>query len=259
MKKITIATPMYGGQCTGIFAKSLVQATIGLKIAGYDVDFIDLYNESLITRARNVLTYMFLNSESDYLLFIDADQSFRTEDILRMIEHDKDIIAAPVPMKGLNWDQVKKAHELGFEYLPDFSGIFNINYNEKSAGLKMKDPIPVTHAGTGMMLIKRDVFEKLADSVDEYRYDGTPIAKHNLEKGSMVKNYWDTAVRGGRLLSEDYNFCAMWQDLGGEVYVDALAVVSHVGTYMYSGKLMATSVLNAKLAENAKAEESENP
>ena len=249
MKKITIATPMYGGQCSGIFAKSLVQATIGLKIAGYDVDFIDLYNESLITRARNVLTYMFLNSDSDYLLFIDADQSFRTEDVVRMVEHDKDIIAAPVPMKGINWDQVKKAHDAGFEYLPDFSGIFNINYNEKSSGLSLSEPIPVKHAGTGMMLIKRSVLEKMSDSVEEYRYDGTPMPSRNLERGSMVKNYWDTAVKDGRLLSEDYNFCAMWQDLGGEVYIDALSVVSHVGSYMYSGKLLATSALNKKLAE----------
>ena len=54
-KKIFVATPMYGGQCAGIYTKSTADlATISTQY-GMDVRFFYLFNESLITRARNNL------------------------------------------------------------------------------------------------------------------------------------------------------------------------------------------------------------
>lgn len=243
--KLTIATPMYGGQCSGIFTKSLIIAIPKLAAAGIEVDYIDLYNESLITRARNTLTQMFLNSKSDRLLFIDADQSFRAEDILRMIQSDKDIIAAPVPMKGINWPNVKKAALGGSDNLFDYTGIFNVNILpgtiKEDGSMNVDNPLEVLHAGTGMMLISRKVFETLSDLVEEYGYDGSPMPKENLVSGTKIKNFWDTKVVDGRLLSEDYNFCSLWRSTGGQVYVDILSRVVHLGSYAFSGNLLANT------------------
>ena len=243
--KLTIATPMYGGQCSGIFTKSLIVAIPKLAAVGIEVDFIDLYNESLITRARNTLTQMFLNSKSDYLLFIDADQSFRADDIVRMIRFEKDIIAAPVPMKGINWGNVKKAALDGKENLSDYTGIFNVNILpesiDESGSIKVDSPLEVLHAGTGMMMISRKVFGTLSDLVDEYRYDGTPMPEINIVNSTMIKNFWETKVVDGRLLSEDYNFCSLWRSTGGKVYVDLLSRVVHLGTYTFAGNLLANS------------------
>lgn len=236
---VTIATPMYGGQCSGAFAKSLINTMITLSSQGIRVSFIDLYNESLITRARNTLTHMFLNSESDALLFIDADQTFRAYDVLRMINADKDVIGAPVPMKNINWDKVRQAALAGKENLERFSGFYNVNLlpgTAENQKILLNEPLEVLYVGTGMMMIKRQVFEKLADSVQEYNYDGTPMPVENIMPGqTKIKNFWATDVVGGRLLSEDYNFCSMWRNAGGSIHVDLLAKVNHLGTYAFSG------------------------
>lgn len=239
---ITIATPMYGGMCSGAFAKSLTGSIIALAKAGVGVSFIDLYNESLITRARNTLTNIFLQGTSDYLLFIDADQTFNSEDILRMIAADKEIIGAPVPMKGINWEAVRKAAIDGKQNLQDFSGIFNINFlpdfKQDNKQIALSEPIEVLYVGTGMMLIKREVFEKLSDKVSEYTYDGSAMPQYNLApRESKIKNFWETAVVDGRLLSEDYNFCNMWRETEGKIYVDLLAKVIHIGTYHFAGSI----------------------
>lgn len=239
---ITIATPMYGGMCAGAFAKSLIGSIGALSKAGLQVSFVDIYNESLITRARNTLTQIFLQSKSDYLLFIDADQTFNGQDIIRMINADKDIIAAPVPMKGINWDGVRQAAIDGKKDLSDFSGIFNVNFlpgfAEKNGKILLAEPVEVLYAGSGMMLIKRAVFEKLAEKVSEYTYDGSAMPQYDImPRVTKIKNFWETAVVDGRLLSEDYNFCSMWREDGGQIYVDLLAKVIHIGTYSFSGSI----------------------
>lgn len=248
--KITIATPMYGGQCTGVFAKSLAISISILQKAGIAVEFLDLYNESLITRARNTLTHMFLQGDSDYLLFIDADQSFRGEDIIRMVKHDKDIIAAPVPMKSFNWNAIRKAALNNKTDLSQHSGLFNVNFLpgfiESNAKFNLSEPVEVLYAGSGMILIKRGVFERLSESVANYVYDGYPIPQYNLIPGKAeMKDYWNTAIVNNRLLSEDYNFCSMWKNTGGKIYVDLLAKVVHVGTHVFAGNIIDPEILEA--------------
>lgn len=239
---VTIATPMYGGQCTGVFTKSLIGTMSALLNSGVDVSFIDIYNESLITRARNTLTHMFLQSDSDYLLFIDADQSFRAQDIIDMIAIDVDIIGAPVPMKGLNWDRIRKAAVAEKQNLQDYSAMYNINflpdYLKNVSEIRLSEPVEVLYIGTGMMLIKRSVFEKMQDNVGSYTYDSAQLDEWNIIPGvTKVKDFWNTAVVDGRLLSEDYNFCSMWRNAGGKVYTYLLAKVTHMGTYAFSGSI----------------------
>lgn len=248
---VTIATPMYGGQCTGIFTKSLVSTMGALINSGIDVSFIDIYNESLITRARDTLTHMFLSGDSDYLLFIDADQSFRPQDVLAMISADVDIIGAPVPMKGINWDRVRRAAIAEKENLQDFSGMYNVNFlpNQFKEGseINLAEPIEVLYIGTGMMLIKRSVFEKLSDVVGSYIYDGASIKEDNVITGvTEVKNFWNTLVVDNRLLSEDYNFCNMWQKAGGKIHAYLLAKVTHLGNYGFSGSIFDPTQLSKK-------------
>ena len=93
MAHITIATPMYGGMCSGSFMKSVLDLIKVMADAGHQISFIDIANESLITRARNTLTEIFLRSMSDYLLFIDADQGFESQGVLRMINEGADLVA----------------------------------------------------------------------------------------------------------------------------------------------------------------------
>jgi len=66
-KKLFIATPMYGGQCAGLYTKSTND--LAMSCAKYDIDikFYYLFNESLITRARNYCVDEFLRSDYTHL------------------------------------------------------------------------------------------------------------------------------------------------------------------------------------------------
>lgn len=235
-KSICIATPMYGGACTGVFTQSLLFAVSHLNNKGYAVSFITLYNESLITRARNILTEVFLRSQFEYLLFIDADQSFTGEDIDKMFNEEKDLLGAIVPMKGINWENVKRAVKNGQEDLTKSTGIFNFNPLTN----KMPDfskVFEVENVGTGMMLINRRVFLELQHKVEKYKHNSSEV--YGLKKDEVVHNFWTTKVdETETLLSEDFNFCKMWREHGEKVFAVAYPKIVHVGNYQFSGSLI---------------------
>ena len=51
-RKIFVATPMYGGQCHGMYTKSSTELATQAAKYGMDVRFFYLFSESLIPRAR---------------------------------------------------------------------------------------------------------------------------------------------------------------------------------------------------------------
>ena len=235
-KSIYIATPMYGGNCSGIFAESLAHGIKGLTDLGYKVKFCPLYNESLITRARNILTELFLRENYEYLLFVDSDQSFDYIDIHQMIQEDKGILGALVPMKQLNWDVIEMASQLGKGNLELYSGMFNINLIENDGIPDFDKPFEVKYIGTGMMLIKKDVLLTLKPSFLEYKHNSGEML--TLSSGDVITEFWTTSIdEHGTLLSEDYNFCRVAKEKDYKIYAVAYAAIMHAGTYFFKGML----------------------
>lgn len=238
MANIMIATPMYGGNCQGTFVKSLISLIDLLRTKGHNVYFIDIYNESLITRARNTLTEEFLRQTAyTHLLFIDADQGFDPAGILKMVEEDVDIIGAPVPMKGINWEMVRQAALAGQKDLSAFTSIYNTSITKKEEIEKFKEnpnqKIEVDRVGTGLVLIKREVFETLKEYVPAYRNGQGSL--HTIRMGESIYDFWKLEIddSNANMLSEDYTFCKMWRDLGNKVYLAPYVKTTHVGTYIF--------------------------
>lgn len=234
--KISIATPMYGGVCHGIFLKSLMGLVTELRVRGHEVIYHDLYNESLITRARNSLTELFLRSGSDCLLFIDADQGFDPKGVAKMIQEDADIIGAPVPMKGINWEKVGNAARDGRTDLENHTAIYNVNLTVEQKEKLLENPtekVEVLYVGSGLMLIRRNVFEILSSKVGIYKTDQTGIGE--IQKGDEMHDFWNTGIdpESQRLLSEDYQFCQLWKNEGGKIYLAPYVKVTHAGTYWF--------------------------
>jgi len=89
----------------------------------------------------------------------------------------------------------------------------------------------VSKTGTGFLLIKRHVFEKLDahPATKPFMNDiGLPV-----ELNPFMKTYFDTAVRENRYYSEDWTFCENWRDIGGKVWVDKRVLLRHTGTYVF--------------------------
>ena len=242
MAKLFVSTPMYGGQCTGFYAQSLIQLNNLIKNSGNDCIMSFMFNESLITRARNALAHNFLKTDCSHLMFIDADIRFNPADIPPMIEADKDIICGVYPKKEINWQSVKDAIDRGVpvDQLKNHTGSFVVNLVEYSGSVTVpiNQPVEIWNGGTGFMLIKRQVFEQLADKVPSYINDVTDLS--GSIKQDEIKEYFATSIEDGtrRLLSEDYHFCNVWRQNGGKVWAAPWAQLSHIGTYCFEGQLL---------------------
>ena len=240
--KLFVATPMYGGLCTGGYTMGIlecVQTFMPHKIQMY---YSYMMNESLITRARNGMAYDFLKSDATHLMFIDADISFNPKDIVRMIEADKDIICGLYPKKEINWHLVEQAVKKGVDYkdLPAYTGSFVVNLvggaHEQTGDINT--PMEIDNGGTGFMLIKRNVFEALQDKVPTYTNDMIQIIDKNPQR-KIIHEFFATSIdeTTNRLLSEDYHFCKLARQNGFKVYAAPWANLTHTGTYMFSGQL----------------------
>lgn len=237
MANIMVATPMYGGSCQGVFLKSLISLFDTLRSKGHGVHFIDLYNESLITRARNTLTEEFLRRPAfTHLLFIDADQGFDPNGILKMIEEDVDIIGAPVPMKGINWERARQAALAGEKDISAHTSVYNTQITDPIEIEKFKSnpnqKIEVERVGTGLVLIKREVFETLKEYVKAYRNGQASLL--SIQVGESVYDFWRLEINEyANMLSEDYTFCKMWRDLGNKIYLAPYVQTTHVGMHIF--------------------------
>jgi hypothetical protein len=210
--RVHICMPCYGGMLTESTFMSYIKWSNTCRQLGIDWTMETMTNESLISRARNTLTAKFLhNKESTHLMFIDADIGWEPWHLLVMLNRDVDVIGGLYPMKSLPVKWCVNGFE-GAEEGPD--------------GLQ-----EVSKTGTGFMLIKRHVFEKLDahPATRPFMNDiGLPV-----ELNPYMKTYFDTAVRENRYYSEDWTFCENWRDLGGKVWVDKRVLLKHTGTYVF--------------------------
>jgi hypothetical protein len=210
--RVHICMPCYGGMLTESTFMSYIKWANTCRQLNIDWTMETMTNESLISRARNTLTAKFLhNKESTHLMFIDADIGWEPWHLLVMLNRDVDVIGGLYPMKSLPVKWCVNGFE-GAQEGPD--------------GLQ-----EVSKTGTGFMLIKRHVFEKLDahPAVKPFINDiGLPV-----ELNPYMKTYFDTAVRENRYYSEDWTFCENWRDLGGKVWVDKRVLLKHTGTYVF--------------------------
>jgi hypothetical protein len=254
--KIFIATPMYGGMCTGQYASGLVDLIALLSSKGHKVVYSKVYNESLITRARNTLANEFLKTDADYMLFIDADQGFVATEIEKMIDSNVELIGAIYPMKSINWGRVVEAIQGGakVEDLETYTGFFSANLKSEEGEtitIALDKPLQVDNVATGMMLIKREVFEKMIPTAERYA-PATSSGYINFE--DRVSEFFKTDVdERGVLLSEDYYFCKKWEELGGKVYAAPWVQITHFGSYEFKGSFAKSIIMQSKIEKEAES------
>lgn len=241
--KLFIATPCYGGALTEPYFKSILRLVFFFDKHNIPLQFGTIANESLVPRARNTLSAFFLRSDCTHLLFIDADIEFKVEDVVRLIAADKEIAVGAYPKKGINWDLVRR-HVLDNKDSPtsDISASgseYAINFNFKNLeerSIEVQDGlVSLKDAGTGFMLIKRSVFDKMTKAYPELQYNNDINVDKDLDKFTYA--LFDTIIEQSskRYLSEDYTFCRRWQELGGQVWLDPNISLNHYGTMPFAG------------------------
>ncbi|HGY5551521.1 MAG TPA: hypothetical protein ACN46R_07695 [Prochlorococcus sp.] len=248
--KIFIGTPMYGGVCHGIYVKSLLETTSLLTAYGIKSEHWFVGNESLITRARNHCAFDFLKSDSTHLLFIDADISWKASDVLYMFNlltqrADIKILAGLYPRKGIAWQQVLQAAKTGSfddasHELRRIAGSFAFNVDPdmpRPDKIPVYEPVKVSEAGTGFMLIERSVFAKYAEAYPEQCY--ISVEGERIGANKHVYAFFDCQIdpKTKSYLSEDYMFCQNCNKMGVHTWALPFVELHHAGSYVYEGSI----------------------
>jgi len=215
--RVHICMPCYGGMLTEQVFMSFIKWSNTCRQLGIDWTLETMTNESLISRARNTLVAKFLNNpDSTHLFFVDADIGWEPWQLLVLLNHQKDVVGGLYPMKTLPIKWVVNGVEGG--------------ETEADGNL-----LEVSKTGTGFMLIKRDVFDKVKEHKDTIPFNNDIGLDPALDKNMYT--FFDTIVREGRYYSEDWDFCEKFRDLGGKIWVDKRVLLRHTGTFVFNHEI----------------------
>jgi hypothetical protein len=183
---------------------------------------VELWGDSLITRARNHLVRSFLATDFSDMLFLDADLEFRASDVVRLFLSGHHFCGAPYPAKAGG------GHLIGVPLVVD-------GKCEVADGFCKAQDMP-----TGFMLIAREVFEAVAqrtDEVDDDMIGGT---------GKPYRIFFDTGVHERQYLSEDWLFTRFARECGYDAWLDTRAKLRHWGDHGFEAPSLAEKL---KIAE----------
>lgn len=206
LKKRTlfVGAPMYGGQCSGIFARSISDLTAACTHYGIKLRMFYLFNESLIPRARNYVCDEFMRSGDSHLMFIDADIGFKAQDVITMLammddDSDFDVVCGGYPKKTISWEKIKQAVDKGVadenpNVLEKFVGDYVFNPANGSTAMPLDKPSEVLEAGTGFMMIRRKTLEKFQEAYPEQMYKPDHIRTENFDGSREICAFFDTPI-----------------------------------------------------------------
>jgi len=244
-ERLFIATPCYGGMLTEAYFRSMVRTLTFFNQHQIPVAFGTIANESLVTRARNVLVAYFLQSNYTRLLFIDADIEFQVEDVLKLIAHNKDVCVGAYPKKGVNWQRIREAVMTNGQAPMDDRSIaasgsdYAINFKFVNADMKqiaIENGVIKLHDGaTGFMMIKREAIDKMIVAYPDLKYNNDLNTPPDLQ--DFFYAFFDTMIdpKDRRYLSEDYTFSRRWQNIGGDIWLDPSISLNHFGSFNFQG------------------------
>lgn len=248
-RKLFFATPMYGGACAGMFAKSCADLSALCTNYGIQLNMYFLFNESLITRARNYCCDEFMRSDSTHLMFVDADIGFNPQDVLALLalsddESQYDVIGGPYPKKCISWEKIKHAVDKGVadenpNVLEKFVGDYVFNPKGGQQTIPLNAPVEVLEIGTGFMMLRKNTLRKFAEAFPQYSYKPDHVRTEHFDGTREIMQYFQAEIDpvSKRYLSEDYWFCQKVQELGMRTWFCPWMQMNHVGTYIFGGSL----------------------
>ena len=271
-KSLTVLSPMYAGQLAMNYHDSFVQLAFLCRDLNIGFEWSNVWNESLISRARNRLVDNFLKTMTGtHAIFIDADIGFDARDVIGMLEMDKDIVGVPCSKKSIRWDRVQNAvlrrafewahnnpacqngadpvaliqqfkesgNSIDPKLFPHIAGDFVVNFKPfEEIVIQLDQPHEMRSLGTGMLMIKRDVFQKFRKVYPDRWYESRGDPNSNP---GPIHDFFRVGINPEtrEYDSEDYRFCYDCIAMGYKVLLLPGVRTTHMGTYMYVGDMPA--------------------
>ena len=169
-----------------------------------------------------------------------------------MLEADKEVIAAPYPLKHIDWDKIHNRINKHGNMEPDLLSKQGFTWPiklENQKEVSVKDGImEVSHAPTGCMLIKKPVFEKMIKAYPNLKIEQPTVVNGEESTKPYYYNFFDTfhEPETKRYYGEDFGFCKRWTAIGGKCHLYIADDITHVGEYRYTGNLLVDMKQNLK-------------
>jgi hypothetical protein len=205
--RLLVGIPAYNG----MLHIDCVNTLLGLRSIGIPSEAMMLGNESLITRGRNTIFSYFIHAkEYTHLLFLDADVGMNPRDIKKMLDSGKDVIGAPVRLKGVD----KKGNP-----------VYNVG---KTLGTSFTGLLKVEKVGTAALMLSRHACEKFIEESNPATYSKVMNNGVGLDQVTQYDAF-QVGVIDGEYQSEDFWFCVALRKIGFDVFVDTKIHTVHNG------------------------------
>lgn len=238
---VIVGTPCYGGLVTHVYLHSMLKLMAYASTHNIRVGLWTAAHDSLVTRSRNSILAGFLDSpDATHLLFIDADTGFEPQEVGRLLAFNEDVVAGMYPVKNLDWSQAARrsaTDSLTVDQLRE-AGLHYVGVPLSTSDREERDGfVTAQFAGTGFMLIRRTVVERLVAAYPETRYAAMHTYPAPARQSSNLYTLFDCMIdpETGTFLSEDFTFCHRWRQIGGKVWLDTRSRLRHVGSYVFQG------------------------
>lgn len=249
-KKILIATPVHTDHLIMQYVMSVFQL-INNKESSFEVN-VFWRRGSLVNRGRNELVGYFLESEYEYIFFIDSDIVNFVESFYQIassyIELEKNnpllVLGAIYPIKYFNFNYVENEAQTKQENWEQV--MLNYNVNIKNLGINNNLVIDEADNNNGLvqsesiaggfMMFSRFVINKMIEKYPESEYknfaNDTLVAKKNY---NLFHSFVEPISKF--YLSEDYGFCFNFKKIGGLILANIKIKLSHYGEQIFNGSL----------------------
>lgn len=207
MRRVMVATPAYDGRVDIHFADSVVNS---VKLAaGMGIDLMPVYwpHEAILFHARNELFQMAVEHQVDDLVWIDSDQGWNPEDLIKLLSYDVDVVGAPVRKKTLE------------------NELYNVRANSANIPVDINTELLIIEGlGTGFIRLSKRAVNALWDTAGEYNKDGR-----------SCRMVFENMLKNGNLVSEDNVLCEKLKALGYVIHLDPQITCSHFGSVEFTG------------------------
>lgn len=198
--------------------RALLDALLSATLRGWAVEYRSYPGNSIIARCRNTIVSDFLASTATDLVFIDADVSWEPGALVRLCEHDVDVVAGVYPHRR---DPI--TFPVRWKLNPDGTPppLYAIN------GLLEVEGVP-----GGFLRIRRQALERMVAVFAHKAYESP-----DADTGRAVAVF-DHELIDGQYYGEDFIFCKRWREImDGKVWVDPEITLHHVGNKTFTGNL----------------------
>lgn len=218
---VFIATPSGSGRVCANYSVSLADTFAYLGENGVKADYWCHAEDCHVDDARNFLVKMFMDSGAPYLVFIDDDVGWETENFAKLLCYkDADIVGGAYPLKQPQEEYPIRICKAGEQPVMQARG----------DGLLEVEGVP-----TGFMRITREVIMAMSEKRKHLWFRPKNANKDDPEDRMQV--IFERTMIDGNRWSGDLNFCREARLLGFKVWVPPEMTFSHQGFKRWEGNL----------------------